>query len=208
MLFDLGLEPEHMDDETMVRMKIEEIEDRFDLVMIAEHFSESLILMKNELCWDVQDVTNFKLNGRKEEVKSKLSDKTRDLLKKFLKSDYMLYNHFYKIFQSKLNTLGESALAEDLSNLEQANTEISHECSIKAADNGQLKGDQKWWGLDLIGYSVENSTNEECKLMTMSELRFIERIRRKQTEKANLILKKIEANKVAHLNHRHLNLFF
>ena len=200
MLFDLGLETEHMDDETMVKMKIEEIENRFDLVMIAEYFSESLVLMKNELCWDVKDVTNFKLNGRKEEVKSKLSVKTRDLLKKFLKSDYMLYNHFYKIFQSKLKTLGESALAEDKSNLEQANTDISHKCTIKAADNGQLKGNQKWWGLDLIGYSVENLTNEECKLMTMPEIRFIERIRKKQTEKANMILEKIEANKVAHLN--------
>ena len=40
MLFDLGLEPEHMDDETMVKMKIEEIENRFDLVMIAEDFQK------------------------------------------------------------------------------------------------------------------------------------------------------------------------
>ena len=133
-------------------------------------------------------MTNFKLNGRKEEVKSKLSENTRNLLKEFLKADYMLYDHFYQIFQSKMKTFGESALGAEVSDLEQANTEISHACSVKTADNAVLKGDQKWWGPNLVGYNIENSTNEDCFLMTMSELVFINRIRKNQAKKANIIL--------------------
>ena len=105
MLFDLGLDPEDMDDDLLVRRKIEEIDNSFHLIMIAEHFSESLVLLKSDLCWEVADVTNFKLNGRKDQVKSNLSNKTRNLLREFLRADYMLYNHFYQKLQSKMKSL-------------------------------------------------------------------------------------------------------
>ena len=198
MLFDLGLDPEDMDDDTLVRRKIEEIEDSFHLIMIAEHFSESLVLMKSELCWAVEDVTNFKLNGRKDQVKSNLSNKTRNLLREFLRADYMLYNHFYQKLQSKMEKLGEAKLAAEVSVLEQANRELSHSCSVKPADNAKLKGDQKWWGPNLVGYSVQNSTNEKCALMTMPELVFIQKIRDHQREKANIILENRKIHEVAH----------
>ena len=72
MLWDLGLN--ELDDIQMVTKKIEEIENNFDLVMIVEKFEESLILMKDELCWDTTDITSLKLNGRIEDVKIKLND--------------------------------------------------------------------------------------------------------------------------------------
>ena len=191
MLFDLGLEPEQMDNEIMVKMKIEEIETQFKLVMIAEHFSESLVLLKNGLCWDIYDVTNFHLNGRKDEMKSQLTNKTRSLLKEYLNSDYMLYDHFHQIFQSKMETFGKTELSIEVSDLEQANKDIYDNCSVTAADNALLQGDDKWWGPNLIGYTAQNTLNEECQLMTMSELKFIDRIRTNQAEKAALVLENI-----------------
>ena len=32
--------------------KIEEMEETFDLVMVAERWDESMVLLKNLLCWD------------------------------------------------------------------------------------------------------------------------------------------------------------
>ena len=183
-----------MDDEILVRRKIQEVEESFDLVMIAEHFSESLVLLKTVLCWDIDEVTNFKLNGRKDKNKSSLSNKTRNLLEEFLRADYLLYNHFYKIFQSKIEKFGADKLRTEVSNLEQANRQISTACSIKAVDNEKLKGDEKWWGQNLIGYEAENSTNEVCSLMTMPELVFIDRIRKHQIEKAKKILDNRQMN--------------
>ena len=52
--------------------------------MMVERFEESLILMKNELCWDYTDITSLKLNGRVDDVKTKLNATTRALLKDFL----------------------------------------------------------------------------------------------------------------------------
>ena len=81
LLWDLGVDK--VDSEDEVRRKIVEMEKRFHLVMILEHFEvsisilieavkifplcfqESLILMKNQLCWSVDDIKNLKLNGRK-----------------------------------------------------------------------------------------------------------------------------------------------
>ena len=33
-------------------LKIEEMEDTFDLVMVAERWDESMVLLKNLLCWE------------------------------------------------------------------------------------------------------------------------------------------------------------
>ena len=57
--------------------KIKEIEDTFHLVMIAEHFAESLVLMKHQLCWTDQDVVTFKLNTKQADKKSPLSEEAR-----------------------------------------------------------------------------------------------------------------------------------
>ena len=46
MLFDFGLDPRHFDDDEMVRRKIEEIDDTFDMVLIAGRFEESIVLLK------------------------------------------------------------------------------------------------------------------------------------------------------------------
>ena len=76
MLYDLGLNHKYFDNGAMVRKKVKEVEEEFDLVMIAEQFDKSLILLKDDLCWGVEDVTSFPLNGRKEDTKTKMSKKT------------------------------------------------------------------------------------------------------------------------------------
>ena len=75
LLWDLGVDAEKMYDHNVVENKIKEMEDHFHLVMILEHFDESLILMKDILCWDTQDITNLKLNARK--VDEVLKDKRK-----------------------------------------------------------------------------------------------------------------------------------
>jgi len=44
MLADLGMDKKHFDDEMAVQGKIRELNATFDLVMIVEHFQESLVL--------------------------------------------------------------------------------------------------------------------------------------------------------------------
>ena len=56
----------------------------FDLVLIAERMDESLILMKDLLCWDLKDLTYLKQNVRRAEMKSNMTTMTRQYLKKWL----------------------------------------------------------------------------------------------------------------------------
>ena len=43
---------------------LSELNNEFDLVMIAEKFDESLLLLQSQLCWKVADITYLKLNER------------------------------------------------------------------------------------------------------------------------------------------------
>ena len=119
MLWDLGLD--EVEDAELVGLKIHEIEKKFDLVMIAEQFEDSVLLMRKTFCWGFEDITSLKLNGRKESSKKTLNETTKQKLREYLKYDYQLYNHFKDIFRQKLNKFGEEKLKEDLQSLKKAN---------------------------------------------------------------------------------------
>lgn len=53
----------------MIKKHIDELAEKIDLVLIMEYFDESLVLLKRELCWDLDDVVYFKLNQRSQEYK-------------------------------------------------------------------------------------------------------------------------------------------
>jgi len=92
LLHDFGLPLET--NEEMIEEKIREIEKTFDLVMIVEHFDASMVLLRNLLNWNFEDLTSLKLNARSESSKSKVSDFTKEKMKEWLKDDYKVYNHF------------------------------------------------------------------------------------------------------------------
>ena len=62
MAFDLGMDPKLFESEMEVKKLIDFLERRFDLVMITEMMDESVILMKNLLCWSTREVVFFELN--------------------------------------------------------------------------------------------------------------------------------------------------
>ena len=191
MLWDLGLD--ELDNEDAVKKKVKDVEEKFSLVMILENFEESLILMKDLLCWDHSDITSLKLNARKSEG-SQLKESTRQKLREVLKPDYALYNHFYKIFQDKLDLFGRGRMEEEVEKLREENRKIEEECNVATMDNRYLVGEARWWGPGLMGYKVD-SKNKECKLMTMSELYYVDRIRNIQKERYNNDINNINSNK-------------
>ena len=192
MLYDLGLEEKDFDDDQAVMEKIQHVERSFDLVMISEYFSESLVLLKKILCWNMSDVTSFKLNSRMNNRKYQLSETNRNKLENYLKADYKLYNHFKKIFIRKMEKFGFNKLEQEVSGLNNLNKQIADQCDLSAQPNAYLKGDQKWYGPPyLIGFTYNNTNNTDCPLMTMSGLKFIKRLRIRQRKKAENILRNL-----------------
>ena len=55
-LWDLGTTHIEMEEAGTVQSKIARLDSEFDLVLIAEYFDESLVLLAEMLCWDLSDV--------------------------------------------------------------------------------------------------------------------------------------------------------
>ncbi|XP_077976910.1 galactosylceramide sulfotransferase-like [Glandiceps talaboti] len=105
--FDLGLTAENMDNMEYVKRAISQIEAEFDLVFVTEYFDESLVLLKKQLCWEMDDIVYFKSNVRHHEspmIPLNLQQKIRE----FNKADNLLYEHFNKTLWLKIQEYGPS----------------------------------------------------------------------------------------------------
>ena len=67
--------------EAEIQEKILEIDKKFDLIMITEYFEESLILVKEELCMEMEEVSYLSRNFATYEKKKVLGWKQKKLHK-------------------------------------------------------------------------------------------------------------------------------
>ena len=143
-LWDLGMNHIDMEDPHLVDAKINQLDSQLHLVLIAEHFDESLILLANLLCWDLSDVRYLKQNARKSSKVSSISESSRAQLQNWLRSDYKLYNHFEKKLQYLIDQYGRDQMAKDVETLQKLNEDLKSECVLEVADNSKLKGEFRW----------------------------------------------------------------
>ncbi|KAJ8407143.1 hypothetical protein AAFF_G00288190 [Aldrovandia affinis] len=69
--FDFGLDNKVNWSQELYTKAFKAIKKMFHLILISEYFDESMILLKEALCWDVDDVITFKHNSRNEkEIKT------------------------------------------------------------------------------------------------------------------------------------------
>jgi len=185
MLWDLGLPANQMDNTTAVEEMINEVESKFDLVMIAERFDESMILLRDLLCWENEDMVNFKLNARKESKITSLSPEARELLQKYLAPDYKIYNHFVKRFEERILLYGDEKIKMEVETLKNKNLEMKNSCSMKAVANEKVTGENRLWGGEkVVAYETENNEIPECRLYTLAEMKFIDQLRQVQASKS------------------------
>ena len=62
--------------------------------MLVEHFQESMVFLKKDLCWDYEDLASLKLNLRIENSKSIISERAKKILKNWIKDSYTFYDYF------------------------------------------------------------------------------------------------------------------
>ena len=83
ILHDFGLPYEAMNDQEKIENKIKEIDETFDLILLADndYFNDSIILLKDALCWEYKDMINFQLNSKNEKLVTSLSPRAYKALK-------------------------------------------------------------------------------------------------------------------------------
>ncbi|XP_071505871.1 galactosylceramide sulfotransferase-like [Diadema antillarum] len=84
---------------------IKRLDEALDLVLITEHFDESLVLLKTLMNWGFADILYVKKNERAKH--SNLSEEQRNEIREWNSADVSLYEHFNRTLWEKIATLGE-----------------------------------------------------------------------------------------------------
>lgn len=178
LLFDLGMSAHDMENPEKVHLKIQQIERDFQLVLIAEKMEESLILFKDLMCWNLDDIRHLRLNERYDEAKSAMTPLTRERLKRWLWADYELYNYFDHKLQHLIKNYDTERMKLQVHLLQQANQQLSNHCHLmQHADNEDLKGTAYYMASDTV---KAMSVSPNCSLFGVSEPSFFQLIRQKQ----------------------------
>ncbi|XP_076043717.1 galactosylceramide sulfotransferase-like [Oratosquilla oratoria] len=130
MTWDFGLALEQMDNMTAVHELVAAADSQFDFVMVTERMDESLVLLKNLLCWSFEDVVALKLNARNSNWKTDLNSDLISMLRLKLEPDFFLYNHFRKKFDNIVEQFGYDRMTKELTELRQKTVELTERCSI------------------------------------------------------------------------------
>ena len=183
-LWDLGLSAESITNLTAVKEKIERIDKDFDLVMIKEDFDASLVLLSEELCWPLANMTSLKVNARKKSAVEKLSQDAREILQDWLWADQMLYDHFKGKLDKRKEEFGLLRMERQISKLKDLNAEVKSLCVLEIVkDTQKLSEEYIPYSQDVVGFDINDETNPYCKFYGMSEISFIDTIRSMQEER-------------------------
>ncbi|PIK51900.1 putative galactosylceramide sulfotransferase isoform X2 [Apostichopus japonicus] len=127
-LFDLGLtEKVYYTDEHVIQKKIKTIEEELDLVLIAEYFDESLLLLKKMMCWTFEDIMYIKKKQRRNVSREPTRIEQANAIRKWNKGDVMLYQRFNRTLWNKINKYGPN-FQKDLRRFREMNDVTTKSC--------------------------------------------------------------------------------
>ncbi|XP_055329920.1 galactosylceramide sulfotransferase-like, partial [Paramacrobiotus metropolitanus] len=127
-MYDAGLEVRHFDNDTAIAAKIREMDERFDLVMLAEEMEASLVLLRELLCWEWQDVATFRVNARPPAMLTALTETEVEKINEWNHADTLLYEHFRRKFQERKVRFGAERLAAEVKILKSVTDYWRSEC--------------------------------------------------------------------------------
>ena len=135
-LFDMGLEQENVQNMALVERYIDKMEQEFDLVMIADYFDESLILLKRLLCWEFEDIVYVKLRVKKKKLE--FEEEVKKNILTWNRADVALFHHFNQTFWRKIQQEGPS-FYEDLKEFKEINHDYQAMCESIQYKNKKCK---------------------------------------------------------------------
>lgn len=184
LFFDLGYDSDLAPDSPQVQEHILEVERRFHLVLLQEYFDESLVLLKELLCWELEDVLYFKLNARRASSVPRLSDELYQRATSWNELDARLYRHFNASFWRKVEAFGHRRMAREVAALRSANEHMRSICidGGRAVDAEAIQDSamQPWQPLgakSILGYNLKKSIarrhKQLCRRMLTPEIQYL-----------------------------------
>ncbi|XP_078684066.1 galactosylceramide sulfotransferase-like [Branchiostoma floridae x Branchiostoma belcheri] len=133
--YDLGLDPENFEDEDAMQELIRDMETNFHLVMIAEFMDESLVLLKRQMCWTLDDIVYFEpgFQAKTDVPDHPTTDTLHAQLRRWNNVDVILYQHFSKVLWKKIHALGP-AFREEVEEFRRKNAVVRGYCLHRERD--------------------------------------------------------------------------
>ena len=126
----------------MIHKFVEDMSERIDVVLIAEYFDESLVMMKRELCWDLDDVVYFRFHQRGKDYKERnITEKMNLQIIKWNKADWELYKYFNRTLWEKIMKQ-DSSFKNEVQDLRRKIEALEKECvsSVQVSEEtGELE---------------------------------------------------------------------
>ncbi|XP_053318857.1 galactose-3-O-sulfotransferase 4 [Spea bombifrons] len=178
--FDLGFNPDATFTEALAKAGARAVEGTFHLVLLAEHFDESMILLKDQLCWGLDDVVSFKLNIRGASKPLERGDVER--LRAWNALDWYLYTYFNRTFWEKVQHFGRERMDKEVKELRERRRQLAELCleglePVKAEDIKDEAIKPFQFGQEkIMGWAIKKdlipSTRTQCVQMVTPELQY------------------------------------
>ncbi|XP_009982554.1 PREDICTED: galactose-3-O-sulfotransferase 2-like, partial [Tauraco erythrolophus] len=174
-----------------VQLMLKAIEASFDLLLISEYFDESMVLLKEMLCWDLDSIVSFPLNIRDSSTKSRLSDSIVKKIKDWNRLDWEIYTHFNRTFWERIDRdIGRERMRREVQALRERRAELARTClqgmgsvapkdikdsSLRPLQHGNAK---------ILGYNIKQGLDKEtermCRRLVTPELQYSSTLYKKQ----------------------------
>ncbi|XP_068780093.1 galactose-3-O-sulfotransferase 4 [Struthio camelus] len=190
--FDFGLPA--AGDAGGVAAAVAEVDRVFALVLLAEHFDESLVLLRDALCWAEEDVAAFAHNGRR--APAALSGAQAARLRAWNALDWALYVHLNRSFWRRVEAFGAARLRAEVGRLRERRAALARRClrgggPVAAGDiaESRLRPFQPPGRAEILGYALRAglppAERERCARLATPELQYKDILDRRQFGSGN-----------------------
>ncbi|XP_001374324.2 galactose-3-O-sulfotransferase 2-like isoform X1 [Monodelphis domestica] len=212
MTFDFGFNHNGKVSPQHIQLLARIIENQFDLVLIAEYFDESMILLKEALCWSLDDVVSFPINQQDASYHSPLSSNTIHKIKSWNKLDWELYLHFNHTFWERIDqSMGRQHLQQEVAALRKRRKQLARIClqgeqSVHPWEiQDKLLAPFQYGKARILGYNLKNgldkATRRACQSLVMPELQYSQRLYKRQFPQKAIQLSQAMAKKHSKVYH-------
>ena len=160
------------DSTDQVKNTIAQLDQVYDLVLIQDYFEESLILLRDLLCWTNEDIMVFTINKRKRTQVEKLDNLNSILLNnlKLLQfADVMLYDYFLAKHKQAVVKYGTRKMANEVIKYKTQRDFYLKTCVAETTNelNHEKFPSKYFERRDLNGYLPKKKASLFCQQLTL-----------------------------------------
>ncbi|XP_018117844.2 galactose-3-O-sulfotransferase 2 isoform X2 [Xenopus laevis] len=188
MTFDLGFDHNGKESPKHFQLAGRMVEATYDLVLITEYFDESLVLLKDALCWTFDDVLSFPLNTRTNSTKLAMSQDTQEKIKIWNQLDWQLYVYFNNSFWDRVEKFGKERMQREVEELRKRRAQVAKLCLKDTVEVNKIQDKflipYQSGKAKILGYNLNPGLGKAeqllCQRMVTPELQYTNLLRAKQ----------------------------